>query len=103
MSRDIVAMKWNYFFRDSGAATARSTVMPTMGERCTASRVKSCNLPVAGCHYAHGSVRSDELLTSEIPRLQLRQKQSYRPWGCYLGIVNFKPLQCMGKAHKTVK
>ena len=42
------------YFRDSGAATARSTVMPTMGELCKVQRVKSRNLPVAGCRYAHG-------------------------------------------------
>ena len=44
-----------YFFRDSSTATATETVIPTMGEQCGALRVRSSNLPVAGCHLAHGS------------------------------------------------
>lgn len=41
-----------YFFRASSTAT--ETAAPTMGEQCAALRVKSCNLPVAGCHFTHG-------------------------------------------------
>ena len=33
--------------------------LPTMGELREAQRVKSRNLPVAGCHYAHGPGKND--------------------------------------------
>ena len=85
-SRDLYGLSRNCF-RDSGSATARSTVIPTMGEgrslsargRFTTTWAEKKKRGICNRRCLFGIYE----ITSEIPQQQQPRKRSYRPWGCY--------------------